>query len=97
MASLKLRWTLPAFKQLREARLYVEAENPHAAPMLGKRIEDGMQRLTLFPEMGRVGRRAGTRELVIPGTPLIVTYRITADTVEVLSVIHGARRWAERL
>lgn len=94
---MTIRWTIPALRQLREARLYVEAENPHAASMLGKRIEDGVDRLSVFPEMGRVGRRAGTRELVIPGTAFIVAYRIVADVVEILAVIHGARQWPERL
>jgi toxin ParE1/3/4 len=39
---------------------------------------------------------AGTRELVIAGTPFIVVYRVFGNSLRILSVIHGARRWPER-
>src|SRR3984893_10319060 len=45
------------------------------------------------PEMGRPGRVPGTRELVIPKTPFIVLYRLVGNTVQILRVFHGARRW----
>jgi toxin ParE1/3/4 len=32
---------------------------------------------------------------VISRTPYIVAYRITGDTVRILRVLHGARRWPE--
>ena len=49
-----------------------------------------------FPYLGRAGRVTGTRELVMSRTPYIVAYRIHADVLEVLAVVHGARRWPER-
>lgn len=94
---MKVRWTALALRQLREARLYIEVENPRAANAIGSRIEDGVNRLVLFSEMGRPGRRTGTRELVIPGTNFIVAYQVTADTIDILAVLHGARQWPERL
>ncbi len=42
--------------------------------------------------LGRKGRVAETRELVTPGTPYIVVYRITVR-VEVLAIVHAARAW----
>lgn len=47
------------------------------------------------PDIGRRGRVAGTRELVISKTSYIVVYRV-ARTVEILAVVHGARAWPER-
>jgi len=47
------------------------------------------------PEMGRPGRVPGTRELVIPRTPCIVPYRLVGNTIQVLRIFHGARRWPE--
>ncbi len=46
--------------------------------------------------MGRAGRVPGTRELLIPGTPYIIPYRVRAGAVEILRVFHAARRWPER-
>jgi toxin ParE1/3/4 len=33
---------------------------------------------------------------VVSGTPYIVPYRLRADRVEVLRVLHAARKWPER-
>jgi toxin ParE1/3/4 len=38
---------------------------------------------------------AGTRELVIRGTPFVVAYRVKKNEVWVLAVIHGARKWPD--
>ena len=47
------------------------------------------------PRAGRQGRLKNTRELVIDGDPFIVIYRerISANTVEILRVLHDAQRW----
>jgi len=45
--------------------------------------------------MGRPGRVDGTREFVVAGTPYIIPYRVRGETVELLAVMHGARRWPD--
>jgi len=60
------------------------------------RIREAVDQLSLYPFLGRSGRVAGTRELIVAGTPFIVPYRIRDDVVEILSVLHAARRWPER-
>jgi len=47
------------------------------------------------PQIGRPGRVAGTRELVIFGTPYIVPYRIGSETLQILRVYHSSRFWPE--
>ena len=39
--------------------------------------------------MGRPGRVSGTRELVIPGTPYIIPYRIRGERLKLVAVFHG--------
>ena len=46
--------------------------------------------------MGRPGRIAGTRELVVPGTPYLIAYAVLEEQVVVLAVLHGAQRWPDR-
>ena len=40
--------------------------------------------------MARVGRVAGTRELVVTGLPYIAVYQLGPNGVLVLRIIHGA-------
>jgi toxin ParE1/3/4 len=35
----------------------------------------------------------GTRELPVTRTPYVLAYRICADEIQILAVIHGAERW----
>jgi plasmid stabilization system protein ParE len=48
---------------------YIEADSPQAAVIVDDRIDEQVGRLLQFPEMGRIGRIEGTRELVIQNTP----------------------------
>jgi toxin ParE1/3/4 len=43
--------------------------------------------------MGRAGRVRGTRELVVPGLPYIVIYRVRKDTIQIARILHGAQLW----
>lgn len=92
---MKIEWTLPALNHLREAREYIEIDNPAAAARQIDLIEASVNHLRAFPMMGRVGRRTGTRELPIPSTPYVLVYRIRQTAVQVLAVLHGARNWQE--
>jgi toxin ParE1/3/4 len=73
----------------------IAAENPTAAEWTVRRIRERVDELADQPHLGRPGRIADTRELVVPGTPFIVPYRVRHERVEVLSVFHGARKWPQ--
>lgn len=62
-----------------------------------ERIRAAVERLAASPAIGRPGRVAGTRELVISGTPYIVPYRAKKeDVVQIITVLHSAQRWPDR-
>jgi addiction module RelE/StbE family toxin len=90
---LRIRWTRRASEQLEAAFDFVSEENVSAAEKQGKIIERAVEQLTDFPEMGRPGRVYGTRELLIQSTPYIAAYRLNGSIVEILALLHGARRW----
>ena len=94
---MRLRWTPLAAGQLESAHEYVARENPSVADDTVERILSAVEVLERYPQIGRKGRVTRTRELVVTGTPFLVTYRVKADQIEILSVLHGARRWPERL
>jgi len=90
---VRVIWTSPASLQLGALHAYVSESSFEAADRQVLILLNAAATLADFPEKGRPGRRRGTRELVVPGTPYIVAYRIRGSTIEVLAVIHGARRW----
>lgn len=59
------------------------------------RLRERTGLLRAHPELGRVGRVNGTRELVLAGTPFIVVYRVNpnAQRVDVWRVLHGSQQW----
>ena len=72
---------------------WIEEDSPEAARRVVERIFAGIDRLAEFPEIGRIGRTAGTREWVIPRLPYIVVYELstTSDELLVHAVFHGAQ------
>ncbi|MDI1365300.1 MAG: type II toxin-antitoxin system RelE/ParE family toxin [bacterium] len=93
---MRLVWTRAALHDLAEARAWIAADSPNAAAGQVARIVAAVAKLIDFPEAGRIGRRVGTRELVIPRTPFLIAYRVKPDVVEVLRLLHGAKRWPGR-
>ena len=51
-----------------------------------------MNRLVDHPGLGKLGRAAGTRELVAHQNYILV-YDTAGDVVRVLRVLHAARQW----
>jgi toxin ParE1/3/4 len=47
--------------------------------------------------MGRRGRIAGSRELIVPNLPYIVAYRVVGDVIDISSIVHTSRKWPEKL
>jgi len=94
---VKVAWTRLALEDLDSAYGYVAEENLSAAVRTIERIRKALEAVSRHPEIGRPGRVEGTRELIISGTPFIVAYRVKAKSIEILSVIHGARRWPDEL
>ncbi|MBB3314044.1 addiction module RelE/StbE family toxin [Rhizobium sp. BK196] len=74
---MKLTWSVFALSDRDAIFTYIEAENPSAAILVDERIVAAVRRLIDFPASGRVGRIAGTRELVINGTPYVAAYAIS--------------------
>ena len=78
----------------RDAQMdFIGQDNPLAAITAGDAIAAQISTLADQPEIGRPGRRAGTRELVISRTPFVAVYRIAGGRIEVLRLLHGSQQW----
>jgi addiction module RelE/StbE family toxin len=94
---MKVVWLQRALRNLEDAATWIAQDNPPAAARLVARIKQATEQLASHPASGRLGRTAGTRELVIAGLPYIIAYRVHADQVDILRVLHTSRRWPRRL
>ena len=88
-----LQWSEAALKDRDEVFDYIAADRPGSAIEMDLRIRNECRTLLRLPQAGRNGRVHGTRELVIQHSPYIAAYRVNAGTVQILRVLHGARRW----
>jgi toxin ParE1/3/4 len=94
---VKLEWSRFALADRDEIFDYIEADSPRAAVAVDGLISAQVRILADFPEAGRIGRIAGTRELVINRTPYLVAYRVLGDSTRILRILHGSRLWPDDL
>jgi len=94
---VRVRWLRKALANLDEEGEYIAKEDPAAAGRVVMSILCAVELLKENPAVGRAGRVAGTRELVVTGTPYIVPYRVREGVVEILRVFHAARKWPKEL
>jgi toxin ParE1/3/4 len=89
---VRVEWLRAALSNLNAEARYIARDSPATAERVVNMIVDATERLERHPSMGRPGRVTGTRELVVPGTPYIVPYRVRTGIVEIIRVFHAARR-----
>ena len=90
-------WSPRAIRHLSALRAYIARDNPDAAAGVALTLLAAVERLAELPNLGRPGRLAGTRELVVPGTPYVIPYRVGLERLEIIAVFHGRQQWPTRL
>ena len=78
---MRLLWHPLARVDFMELMTYIARESPVAAYRVHKEIESQIGVLAEYPDRGRLGQVAGTRELVINRTPYVAAYRVASGTV----------------
>ncbi len=96
---VRLAFTRLAKRDLDELIIYIGEDDPRAAVEVASRILARIDLLQEQPEIGRRGRRPGTRELVVESTRYVVAYRIdpARTQVQILRILHTSRIWPEKL
>jgi len=89
----ELRWTKEAAADLENIANYLFQNTPERAAELVREIYNVPAALLAFPYRGRVGRKEGTRELVLWPLPYIVVYQVRGEAVHVVRILHGAQKW----
>ena len=71
---------------------YISDDSPVEAQLLKNEIETKVSELRWHPKMYRVGRVAGTREIVIRKNYIII-YSETSNQITILRVLHAAQSY----
>lgn len=91
--SFPIYW-LPKAHHSRVAQLgFLAKRNPELAVRIGDALSAAVAQLADDPDLSRVGRIAGARELRVPDTPFILVYRIEDDAITILRLLHYRRRF----
>ena len=94
---MQIKWLTRALANLDEEAAYLSKESPQVARDFVLCIQESVARLKDHPNLGRPGRVAGTRELILTRFPYILPYRVRSGSIEILRVFHGARKWPGHL
>ena len=89
---MRIRWAPVAVRDLDTIEAYISQDGTEAAVKTVIDIVGAADQLKNFPALGRAGRVAGTRELIIAGKPYIVIYRVRNNMIEILRVFHTSRK-----
>jgi toxin ParE1/3/4 len=90
---MELRWTEEAVTDLERITDYLFEKTPGHAPELARALYNAPVALLTFPYRGRLGKKQGTRELVLAPLPYLMVYRISDDVIHIARILHGAQKW----
>ena len=94
---MKIDWTEPALLDLENIRDYIRKDSQYYAVRFVEKIIEAIENLEEFPQMGRTVpevEEESIRELLLHNYRII--YRVEADRILVLTVIHGARYLSQK-
>jgi len=92
---LKLQWSAASEEDRGRIFDFLAERNPAAALRMDERIDEAVEHLIEYPQIGREGRVEGTRELVIGNTPYIAAYKVGVEGILILRLLHGAQLWPD--
>jgi toxin ParE1/3/4 len=88
---MKIVWMDAAIDDVERLHAFLEEKAPFAARRIRAALLRAGEGLRVFPERGRSGPSAGTRELVA-GDYLLVYRLASEDALHILRVFHGKER-----
>jgi addiction module RelE/StbE family toxin len=88
---MQVEWSKNALADFDDIATYLSRENPTAAARFSGQMFNDVERLALFPAMGREGRIIGTREWVSKSGSYVIPYRVRHGKLQVLAIFHTRR------
>jgi toxin ParE1/3/4 len=92
----RLLWSPQALRDLEGIRDYIAIDSARYAALVIERIVNGVERLSTFPESGRMvpeHNDPSIREVIVK--PYRVVYRLKSGLVEIATVFRASRMFPE--
>ncbi|MCL7748557.1 type II toxin-antitoxin system RelE/ParE family toxin [Halalkalibacter alkaliphilus] len=89
---VKIKWSLPAVKDLEEKCTYIAQDSNEYARMFAQRIIETIESVAVFPLSGRVApemKNETIGEKIYSNYRII--YQINNENIEIVRIIHNAR------
>lgn len=90
--NMQIKWTKRATENLASILEHIATDNREAARKLAGDFAEQIEQLKAFPQLGRAGRVAKVRELVLHEN-YMACYRVNGQTVEIVRVLHMKRKY----
>jgi addiction module RelE/StbE family toxin len=87
----RLRWSTAAADDLESIADYLYLYHPSFAASTIQRLYDAAKSLKAFPYVGRIGKKSGTRELVLIPLPYLMIYAVDEYSVHLLRFLHASQ------
>ena len=88
----RLRHTARARRDLLDIWLDIASDNSTAADRVYDRLDARVRILERFPELGTARPEIAPEARVLVEPPYLILYRLHAKAVQIVRVVHGARR-----
>jgi len=88
---LKIHLTERAGADLDEIKAYLVPKDPEAAERVRQSIEQAIDTISFFPDIGRPTNEKGISMLPVVRYPYRIYHMISADTVTILHIRHTSR------
>ena len=85
-------WKKQAVNDLLKIVQHIAQDSAANAEKMVMLIENKVTTLAAHPNIGRSGRKHGTRELIAHESYLVI-YRVVVKKIEILRVKHAAQQW----
>ena len=93
---MRLIYRPEALREIDDYLGVIRSDNPQAADVASRDLEQFAKGILDLPNLGLRDPDADVFERVVPDYPLVIAYRVTNATIEILSVFHTARDPATR-
>lgn len=93
---MKILWLASVENDLIALCDYIAEDKPSTGLRIFGVMRQSVEKLKLFPLIGREGRVEKTRELVIPNLPFIIVYFVTKD-IKTIAVLHTSIKWPDKI